>query len=323
MAALCIAYMQPPLSREHIATLLVAIPACPTPVTGWPRSRTLPYPASQHAPFHLKRCCLSCAAACVPRVGEVDALGDNALACPAQACWPAGRRSWNGHGCEWPEKRVERTGRWCPSSPADFRRQSTVAPARWHCQRYPRSSARSSSTPPSLPPLPAASREGLRVSPLRCTGWDCLDQQTKVRGRKIENGCFVARPHHDTEWAPQTIGPEADCGGHCSVAICHDLVGYALAVLGVSTGSGWGTTCAPMSNPHEVREQQFRARIPPSSDLCPQQDELLRAASGQLGALRPPIQSRRVQRRKAWVNPCTRPRSRRSRGLRQAASLHR
>ena len=50
----------------------------------------------------------------------------------------------------------------------------------------PRSSARSSSNPPSLPPLPAASREGLRALPLRCTG-TAWTSRKRCEGEKKKN----------------------------------------------------------------------------------------------------------------------------------------
>ena len=70
-----------------------------------------------------------------------------------------------------------------PSSPSQLRGLSPPVFCRSRSVALPtlmgtrRSSARSSSTPPSLPPLPAASREGLRALPLRCTG-------TALTGRK-------------------------------------------------------------------------------------------------------------------------------------------
>ena len=87
--ALCIAYMQPPLSREHIATLLVAIPTRPSPVTGWPPGRSTsifpPIPPQAMLPALRGRLRLPlplrCSRCGPPGCGgEEDALSDHAAA---------------------------------------------------------------------------------------------------------------------------------------------------------------------------------------------------------------------------------------------------
>ena len=98
MAALCIAYAQLPLSPERVATLLVAIPTRPSPVTGWPPGRsTMPCePACTIPPqamlLALRRRLrlplpLRCSRRGPPGCGrEVDALGDHALPCTRTGC---------------------------------------------------------------------------------------------------------------------------------------------------------------------------------------------------------------------------------------------
>ena len=92
---LCIAYSNPLLSRTHAAAFPVPFRLRPSPVTGWPTGRRLvdcnTWRAGLRAPQAMllalrRRLRLPlplCASRCGPPGcgGEVDALGDHALAC--------------------------------------------------------------------------------------------------------------------------------------------------------------------------------------------------------------------------------------------------